>query len=176
MSSSNGRVERVWYEYPYRAEDREKFPEFESELKDHLEAETGIKALLWHANNRRDIEALHMISRVERYDEHDAINVDSLETPTTPGESASEGYKPSEATPLVTKRSKKKKKTNDGGTDLLLQFVSSETSMKELVIDDCKKIAVYFAKMTRMMTADKLKRFCQIDQMKQLIREQRVEL
>ena len=52
MSSSSGRVERVWYEYPYRAEDREKFPEFESELKDHLEAETGIHALLWHANNR----------------------------------------------------------------------------------------------------------------------------
>ena len=76
MSSSHGRVERVWYENPYRAEDREKFPEFESELKDYLEAEMGIKALLWHANNRRDIEALHMISRVEKYDEHDAINVD----------------------------------------------------------------------------------------------------
>ena len=62
MSSSHGRVERVWYENPYRAEDREKFPEFESELKDHLEAEMGIKALLWHANCRRDIEALQMIN------------------------------------------------------------------------------------------------------------------
>ena len=89
MSSSNGRVERVWYEYPYRAEDREKFPEFESELKDHLEAETGIQALLWHANNRRDIEALQMINRVEKYEEDDAINVDDLTTPTTPGEGAS---------------------------------------------------------------------------------------
>ena len=128
MSSSLGRVERVWSENPYRAEDRERFPEFESELEDHLEAEMGIKALLWHANNRRDIEALHMISRVEKYEEHDAIPVDGLATPTNTGESASEGYKSSEATQSITKRSKKKKKSNEG-SDLLQQFISSDSSI-----------------------------------------------
>ena len=142
----------------------------------------GIKALLWHANSRRDIEALQMINRVEKYEDSDATNADGLTTPTTPGESASDGYKPYEATPSVTKRQKKKKKKkpNEGSdsspTTLLQQFVASDASTREVVKEDCKKIAVYFAKITRMMTIDKLKRFCQVDQMKQLIREQRVEL
>ena len=135
----------------------------------------GIKALLWHANCRRDIEALQMINRVEKYEDSDATNADSLATPTTPGESASDGYKPYEATPSVTKRSKKKKKATEGSdsspTTLLQQFVASDASTREVVKEDCKKIAVYFSKITRMMTIDKLKRFCQVDQMKQLIRE-----
>ena len=120
-----------------------------------------------------------MISRVEKYEEHDAITVDGLATPTTTGESASEGYKSYVATPSIRK-AKKKKKPHEGSdsspTTLLQQFVASDASTREVVKEDCKKIAVYFAKITRMMTIDKLKRFCQVDQMKQLIREQRVEL